>query len=223
MKPLCYNAVYWPVPAHALSSGPWWGTSQNTGTEMRMAIDRKFVMVLQSGWIHDEHVWSWQMDLTWRIGTTHDDVIKWKPFPGYWPLVRGIHRSPVNSPHKGHWRGALIFSLICAWINRWVNNGEAGDLRRYYAHYDVIVMQVMCLVCIYPTHATVLLTTLHHAYAQIAKKDTHKKTSALKSNKICTLHFIKHNNLGKGEREWVGHTWCCLTSLWFILVAKRAR
>ena len=33
-----------------------------------------------------------------------------------------------------------MFSLICAWINRWVYNGEAGDLRRYRAHYDVIVM-----------------------------------------------------------------------------------
>ena len=58
----------------------------------------------------------------------------------YWPLVRGIHRSPVNSPHKGQWRGALMFSLICVWINGWVNNREAGDLRRYRAHYDVTVM-----------------------------------------------------------------------------------
>ena len=36
-----------------------------------------------------------------------------------------------------------IFSLICAWINGWVNNGEAGDLRRNFAHYDVIVMCVV--------------------------------------------------------------------------------
>ena len=70
----------------------------------------------------------------------HDDVIKWKHFPRYWPFVRGIHRSPVNSPHKGQWRGALVFSMICARINGWVNTGEAGDLRRYPAHYDVIVM-----------------------------------------------------------------------------------
>ena len=54
----------------------------------------------------------------------HDDVIKWKHFPRYWHFVRGIHRSPVNSPHKGQWRGAQIFSLICAWINGWVNNRE---------------------------------------------------------------------------------------------------
>ena len=70
----------------------------------------------------------------------HDDVIKWKYFPRYWPFVRGIHRSPVNSPHKCQWRGALMFSLICAWIDGWVNNPEAGDLRRYRAHYDVTVM-----------------------------------------------------------------------------------
>ena len=45
-----------------------------------------------------------------------------------------------NSPHKGQWRWALMFSLICVWINSWVNNGEAGDLRRYRANYDVSVM-----------------------------------------------------------------------------------
>ena len=70
----------------------------------------------------------------------HGDVIKWKHFPRYWPFVRGIHQSPVNSPHKGQWRGALMFSLICVWINGWVNNCEAGDLRRYRAQYDVTLM-----------------------------------------------------------------------------------
>ena len=70
----------------------------------------------------------------------HDDVIKWKHFPRYWPFVREIHRSPVNSPHKGQWRGALMFTLICARIKGWVNNRETGDLRRNRAHYDVIVM-----------------------------------------------------------------------------------
>ena len=46
----------------------------------------------------------------------------------------------VNSPHKSQWRGALMFSSICAWINDWVNNQEAGDLRHHRSHYDVIVM-----------------------------------------------------------------------------------
>ena len=48
--------------------------------------------------------------------------------------------SPVNSPHKGQWRGALMFSLVCAWINDWVNHHKTGDLRRHRANYDVIVM-----------------------------------------------------------------------------------
>ena len=61
---------------------------------------------------------------------THD-VIKWKHFPRYWPFVRGIHRSPMNSPHKDQWHWPLIFSLICAWTNGWVNNRDAGDLRRH--------------------------------------------------------------------------------------------
>ena len=71
----------------------------------------------------------------------HDDVIKWKHFPRYWPFVRGIHRFTVNSQHKGQWRGALIFSLSCTRINGWVSNGEAGDLRRHRAHYDATVMR----------------------------------------------------------------------------------
>ena len=72
----------------------------------------------------------------------HDDVIKWKHFPRYWPFVRWIHRSPANSSHKSQWRGALMFSFICAWINGWVNNDEAGDLRRHSAHYDVTVLSM---------------------------------------------------------------------------------
>ena len=60
--------------------------------------------------------------------------------PRYWPFVRGIYGSTVNSPHKGQWRGTLMFSLICAWIKLRVNYREAGDLRRHRAHYDVIVM-----------------------------------------------------------------------------------
>ena len=75
-----------------------------------------------------------------NIQHIHEDVIQWKHFPRYRPFVRGIHRSPVNSPHKGHLRGALMFSLIYARINCWINNGKVGDLRRNRAHYDVTVM-----------------------------------------------------------------------------------
>ena len=80
-----------------------------------------------------------------HVPTSHDDVIKWKHFPRYWPFVWGIHQSPMNSPHKGQRRGAFI-SLTCARINGWVNNREAGDLRRNGAHYDVIVMPMRAIL-----------------------------------------------------------------------------
>ena len=147
----------------------------------------------------------------------HDDVIKWKHFLRYWPFVRGIHRSPGNSPHKGQWRGALMFSLICARINCWVNNGEAGDLRRHRAHHDVIVMHFcprgdelnipnilvtnvliymyMCVfmcVCVYVCVALHLLMNKHMSYLilpyPIARLDAIPKTETLVSNlDLCNL------------------------------------
>ena len=57
-----------------------------------------------------------------------------------WPFVRGIHRSPVDSPHKGQWSGALMSSLIPAWTNGGVNHRDAGELKRNRAHYDVTVI-----------------------------------------------------------------------------------
>ena len=75
-----------------------------------------------------------------RIWEKHDDIIKWKAFPHYWTFERGIHQLPVNSPHKGQWHGAFMFSLICSWINGWVNKHETGDLRCHRAQYDVTVM-----------------------------------------------------------------------------------
>ena len=99
------------------------------------------VMFESSSWENKINFFRWKQR-TRAVVTeqTHNDVMKWKHFPRYWPFLWGIQRSPGNSPHKGQWRGALMFSSICAWINVWVNNGEAGDLRRHRAHYDVTVM-----------------------------------------------------------------------------------
>ena len=80
----------------------------------------------------------------------HDAVIKWKHFPRYWPFVQGIHRWPVNSPHKGQWRGAVMLSLICTWTYVWVNNKDAGDLRRHRVHYDVTVVMFRKIICQQP-------------------------------------------------------------------------
>ena len=62
--------------------------------------------------------------------------------------MRGIQRSPVDSPHKGQCGGALRFCLTCAWTNGWANNRNAGDLKRHRTHYDVTVMKPsVCIFC----------------------------------------------------------------------------
>ena len=78
--------------------------------------------------------------------TTHHDVIKWKHFQHYWPFVKGIHQSPVDSRHKGQWRRALVFSLMWAWTSASTNTWDAGDLRSHCTHCDVNVMPLLELV-----------------------------------------------------------------------------
>ena len=70
----------------------------------------------------------------------HDYIIKWRHFLSYWPFVRGIHWSLVDSPHEGQWCSALMFSLICTWTNGWANNPDTGDLRNHHTHYDIAVI-----------------------------------------------------------------------------------
>ena len=100
--------------------------------------------------------WFLKVPHTYKVSHYHDDVIKWKHFPRNWSFVGGDSPVPVNSPHKGQWRRALMFSLICVWINGWVNNREAGDLRCYHGHYDVSVM--MLLVSLWYWHLSLYVT-----------------------------------------------------------------
>ena len=72
----------------------------------------------------------------------------------------GIHWSPVNSPHKGQWRGALMFSFICVRLNGWVNNCKAGDFRRYRAHYDVTIIIRLFLVCSFILGYVIIILTV---------------------------------------------------------------
>ena len=85
---------------------------------------------------------------------------------GYIFRVTGhLCRSPVNSPHKGQWRGALMFSFIWVWINGWVNNHEAGDLRHYRTHYDVTVMSFIWVWNVVVTSLTAMDS--HNLFAHI--------------------------------------------------------
>ena len=136
----------WPAPCAGvhLPIGSAWNVITVPGISER-SIPARFAETASLTWQTSKGTWGDVManqTLSW-----HDDVIKWKHFPRYWLFVRGIHWPPVNSPHKGQWRGALMFSLISAWINGWVNNREAGDKRCHRTHYDLIVMStwVSCL------------------------------------------------------------------------------
>ena len=75
----------------------------------------------------------WQLEKSWW---RH----QMETFSALLGICAGNSPNPVNSPRRGKWRGAFMFSLICAWIDDWVNNREAGDLRRHRGHYDVNVM-----------------------------------------------------------------------------------
>ena len=110
-------------------------------------------------------------------------------------LCAGIHRSPVNSPNKGQWRGAFIYSLICAWINGYVhvNKGEAGDLRRHCARYDVTVM--MKAIIIMHTHFYMFLRgskncqqLFHYHHSCLMEFTSHHKTKI--SHFFHLSHFL---------------------------------
>ena len=128
----------------------------------------------------------------------HDDVIKWKKsFPRYWPFVRGIQRSPVNSPHKGQWHGVLMVSLISAWLNGWVNNDESGDLRRHRAHYEVTVMTICIILLrlaqIINAHCLVKhnIAKCHSCYNPIQNHDRYL-TSQKTSQSLQDFHKTSH-------------------------------
>ena len=98
-------------------------------------------------------------------------------------LCAGNSPVPVNSPHKGQGRGALMFSLIYASMNGWVNNREVGDLRRYRGHYDVNVM-------------TLYYRVFHHLWLKVkcriqsnAKTHTHQNLIVLNGAHI-TIDFL---------------------------------
>ena len=114
-------------------------------------------------------------------------------------ICAGNSPVPVNSPHKGHWRGALMFSLICVWINGWVNNREAGDLRRHRDHCDVIVMTKQVCVCV--THCS-SRSHMSIMASQITGNSTVCSTARSGYHKIKTLHNLPSVNSLVQNQSW---------------------
>ena len=133
----------------------------------------------------------------------HDDIIKWKHVPRYWPFVQGSHRSPVNSPHKGQGRGALMFSLICVWIkNHWVNNREAGDMRLYRAHYDIIVMFPVVYGIMQAMGCLVFLKAINCTCAKNMTKLSICRAAWLQLKTLSEVRQYSNNHGSSVEIQW---------------------
>ena len=144
LVPYWHQAITW-TSADLLSIGPigtnlreiWIQILTFSFKKIRLKmLSAKMVAILSRGrWVNCLA----PVEDLWCNESWHDDVIKGKHFPRNWPFVQGIHRCPVNSPHKGQWRRAfdVFFDLR---LNTRVNNREAGDWRCHHAHYDVTVM-----------------------------------------------------------------------------------
>ena len=109
------------------------GTCQNNGTESALNLAMRY---FQQGFTNSARSFTLRahrLDPWWRH--------QMETFSALLSICAGNSPVPGEFPAQ---RPALMFSLICVW-NGWVNNREAGDLRRYCAHYDVTVMQLGCL------------------------------------------------------------------------------
>ena len=94
-----------------------------------------------------------------------------------------------NSPVKGNDAGLWCFLWSAPWINGWVNNREAGDLRRHRAHYDVIVMMNLIAI-LRQGQSKMLIIWLHRqpgARVQVERLDS---TLHLVTIYICIYIYI---------------------------------
>ena len=133
----------------------------------------------------------------------HDDVIKWKHFPRYWPFVRGILRSPVNSPHKGQWRGALVFlfdlhpnkPLSKQWSGWWFETPPCPLLRHPY-----VLVSIDKFLKIWCAHSTSFpsLACIHIVLSNKYPVFNYTYLSLIKNRTngaICTQNELKQTNI----------------------------
>ena len=108
----------------------------------------------------------------------HDDVIKWKHVPRYWPFVRGIHRSPVNSLHKGQWRTALMFFYLC--LNKRLNIQSWG----WWFETQLCPLWRHCnaLICRWGTF--MLFRARHLFFPQLGRRTTIKQHGLVRNRNL---------------------------------------
>ena len=107
---------------------------------------------------------------TRMMTSSNENILRFLPlcewFTGHWWI-------PPPPPSKGQWRVHLMFSLIYAWINGWVNNREAGDLTRHRTRYDVALIRKF-IFSLYMSWSTVArLRQVHsgpHSYDKLGSR-----------------------------------------------------
>ena len=106
------------------------------------------INLLEFGW--EQNQISIELESRWKNRSCNEplDIIEryvtWirfmKYFPRHSPLCEGNPRITDDSPHKGQWCVAMMFSLMCVWTKVCANSRDAGDFRSQGTHCDVIVM-----------------------------------------------------------------------------------
>ena len=94
---------------------------------LQMTLLKKMPVRLSSTLASPKLVWG---DEWW----CHDMIMTWQWFPHYWPYVRGIHGSLLDSADKGPVTVTLIFPLLLAWISCWTNRRVVSAFRWHDAH-----------------------------------------------------------------------------------------
>ena len=116
----------------------------------------------------------------------HDDVIKWKFFPRYWPLC---------------WKLSFDVSLTSVWINGWENNREAGDLSRHHAHYDLTVTDLFKIDIPWRMHVIFTATCL----VWVKLVDDFKNGTVIRLNILSRLTECNSSNTRNVSRAYIYH------------------
>ena len=132
---------YWPfvrgihrLPVNSSQKGKWRGALTFS---LICALNKRLSKQSWGWWFFSKRLNNWHAS----YGRTRLRKIWIWTFSALLALRAG------NSPVTGEFlserqvtRNFDVFFLSAPWINGWVNNREAGDLRRHSAHYDVIAM-----------------------------------------------------------------------------------
>ena len=105
----------------------------------------------------------------------------------------------------------MFFYFICAWIHGWVNNREAGDLRRHRAHYDVIVMGIF-------RHWSIIIVVYYIRYDLLTRDSRHATAT---TTLFATHVFLCLCSVRRNKRQVAGDL--SLATIWIATCSDRPR